>query len=201
MPSPQQRQWLAVGTCRGPPCCGQERPQRASLAGSLLKGPLGNLENPERGLLEKGGWGRNVRDAGRGWPGRKEEVVGRNEWRMPESLGSPPLPIPRCPGESGISNHLYPLHGCRLGPTLCLSPSSLVGTEIQKVAISLALHCLAMTPNWKCWKPRPSGKRSCARHLSSCPYFSRHIMLCTGYSLCLRYCSCFICPVTSWLSC
>lgn len=66
--------------------------------------------------------------------------------------------------------------------------------------MSLALRSLAMTPNWKCWKPRPSGKRSCARHLSSRPYFSKHIRLCTGCSLCLRYCSCFICPVTSLLS-
>lgn len=72
MPSPQQRQWLAVGTCRGPPCCGQESPQRASLAGSLLKGPLGNLENPERGLLERGaGGGMSGMRGGVGQEGRR----------------------------------------------------------------------------------------------------------------------------------
>lgn len=39
---------------------------RVSLPGSLLKGPLEGLENPEKGLLERGGGG----------PGRKEEGEG-----------------------------------------------------------------------------------------------------------------------------
>lgn len=52
------------------------------------------------------------------------------------------LPIPACPGESGISNHLYPSYGYGLGPSLCLSPCSFVCMEIQRAA-SQALLCIA----------------------------------------------------------
>lgn len=92
---------------------------RVSLPGSLLKGPLEGLENPEKGLLVRGvgaqGWGE-------GGPGRKEEVEGRNRWRVIQSPAPNPaaLPIPACPGESGISNHLHPSYGYGLGPSLSL---------------------------------------------------------------------------------
>ena len=72
---------------------------------------------------------------------------------------------------------------------------------------SRALHpkpCSALPgndPQLETLEAKPSGKQSCARHLSSHPYFSKHIRLCTHCSLCLQCCSCFICSATSWLSC
>lgn len=49
-------------------------------------------------------------------------------------------------------------------------------------------HCLALAPNWKCWKHRTSGNRLCTQHFPSCTFLQIR-QLCTGCSLCLGCCS------------
>lgn len=148
--------------------------------------------------------GLGLRDGERaGQEGRRRWKEG-NRWRMLESPARTPspatLPSPACSGESGISNHLYPSYGYGLGPSLCLPVASCAER-------SRGLHpkpCSALPgndPQLEMLEAKPSGKQSCARHLSSRPYFSKHIRLCTHCSLCLQCCSCFICSATSWLSC
>lgn len=103
----------------------------------------------------------------------------RNQGKVPVTR-LPTLPIPGCPGE----------------PTTLLTDTDWIPPS---VALPLALweqrcgaishkHCLALAPNWKCWKHRPSGNRSCTQHFSSCTFLQIH-QLCTGCSLCLGCCS------------
>ena len=83
----------------------------------------------------------------------------------------------------------------------CLSSCSFVCTDIQRAASQALLFIPGNDPQLEMLEAKPPGKQSCDQRLSSCPYFSKHIRLCTHCSLCFQCCSCFICSVTSWLSC
>lgn len=185
----QQQQWLAGGgDIHGPPWRRQESPWGASLAqGPEASGKPGEPREEPSGMGRWGVWGRSVRDE-RERQTRKEGGGGRKEGGC-QSPGSPTFSIPGCPGEPGISHGLYPPHGYRLGPTLCVSSPSLIGTEIQRASIRLAQYCLALTPKWKGWEHRPFRDQSCAHHLSLCTHFSKHIKLWTGCFLCLGCCA------------
>lgn len=152
-------------------------------------GPRGLWETwrTQRGACWKGGAGRGMSGMrGRGRPGRKEEVEGR----MEDASHRAPLLSPSWDAQRGqeslpASTHLADTHWV----PLCVSSPGLIGTEAQRVAISLAQYCLALTPKWKRWEHRPFRDHGCTPHPSSCTYFSEHIKLCICRFLCLGCCA------------
>lgn len=118
----------------------------------------------------------NVRDRGRGGPGRKEPVEG----------ASYPAPHPPHPWMPRGADHLPHRH--RLDPTLCGSPSSFVGTEMWRVAISTAWHWPPV------WKHSHLGT-VVVRNTFLPAHFSKYISFVQAVPSALDAVPCFICLV------
>lgn len=164
---------------RGPPRRRQESPWGASLAqGPEASGKPGGPREEPAGGGGRGAGGRNVRD--------ERERQARKDGGC-QSPGSPTLSLPGCPGGQAslpASTHLTDTGW--VPPSMSLP---LIGTEIQRAAISRAQCCPALTPKWEGWGHRPFGEHSCAHHASSCTSFSKPIKLATAWFLCLRCCA------------
>lgn len=134
---------------------------------------------------------------GRGRPGRKEEVEGS----MEDASHRAPLPSPSWDAQRGqaslpASTHLADTHWV----PLCVSSPGLIGTEAQRVAISLAQYCLALTPKWKGWEHRHSGTTAAPPTLPPAHISPNTSSLVHAGSSVLDAVPCFTFLVTSWLS-
>lgn len=186
MQLPQRRQWLVVRTCRGPPWCRQDSPWRASLAWG--PGASGKPGEPREGPAGNRGWGRNVRDKGEGQARKKEG--GRRKERMEDASHSAPPPSPSLDAQGSwvfltASTLLMDLDW--VPPSISLPPASWYrdpeGCHKPCSALPGTDAHLEMLEAYAI------QEHSCAQHLSSCTYFSKHIRLCTSSSFCLRCCS------------
>lgn len=141
--------------------------------------------------MERGAGGGMSGTRGRGRSGRKKEAAGRRE----DASHRVPPPSPSLDAQGSQASLTA---STLLMDTAWVPPSvSLPLASQEQASRGLPQLCPALPgtdPQMESWKHRPFRDHSCAHHLSSCTYFSKHIKLCTGCSLGLGCSSIFHLP-------